>query len=208
MPRVVRTLSAVATVASLSSPALANTPVTGLWLDHTGRGIVEIAECGSNLCGRLVWLKDNKNAKACGTEILGNVKPVAGGKWDDGWIYDPDEDSKYSVELTQIGADKLKVLGYAGSKLFSETMMWTRAPADITRCDAKAAIVPGPSAQASEPKEVVAAAPAETQSRTELETETPTPQASAPTTTSEKPRQAKRRCRVEFAGIEVEFPCP
>jgi hypothetical protein len=31
---------------------------------------------------------------------------------------------------------KLKVVGYAGTKLFSETMVWTRAPADLQRCKA------------------------------------------------------------------------
>lgn len=32
--------------------------------------------------------------------------------------------------------DSLKVVGYAGTKMLSETMVWTRAPADLKRCGA------------------------------------------------------------------------
>ena len=108
---------------------------TGVWIDHTGRGGVEITECGANLCGRIVWLKEGENKKGCGIQIIGNAKPVGKDTWDGGWIYDPEKNEKYSVELKPIGADKLRVLGYAGSKFFSETMIWKRAAVDLKRCD-------------------------------------------------------------------------
>jgi uncharacterized protein (DUF2147 family) len=132
------TLQAAAlTLASfVTTPSLAGSEPTGLWYDDTGRGAVEITKCGANLCGKLVWLKDSANKSACGTQILGNVKPMAGGTWDGGWIYDPEEKAKYSVEITPMGSEKLKVVGYAGSKLLSETMIWRRAPADLQRCKA------------------------------------------------------------------------
>jgi len=117
-----------------ATAALATSEPTGLWYDHTGRGAVEITHCGGALCGRIVWLKDAANRSVCGRQVLGDVRPVPGGKWDNGWIYDPDEDERYSVELSMLGADRLKVLGYAGTKLLSETMIWKRAPADLKRC--------------------------------------------------------------------------
>jgi uncharacterized protein (DUF2147 family) len=119
-----------------AGPAHAASSPIGIWIDHTGRGAVEITECGANLCGRLVWLKDGANKKACGTQIIGNAKPVGKDTWDGGWIYDPEKNEKYSVELKPIGADKLRVLGYMGSKLFSETMIWKRPTTDLERCDA------------------------------------------------------------------------
>lgn len=125
---------AAAAIALAAGSASASAQPTGIWYDHTGRGAVEITNCGGNLCGRLVWLKDEKNAKACGTQILGNVKPVSGGKWDGGWIYDPEDNAKYSVEITPMGGDRLKVMGYAGSKLLSETMIWKRANGELKRC--------------------------------------------------------------------------
>ena len=125
-----------ATLAIGVSSALAGEP-TGLWFDHTGRGAVEITRCGNQLCGHLVWLKDPAHAKeVCGVQIIGDVKPMGNGAWDGGWIYDPERQSKFSVELTPIGARSLKVVGYMGSKWLSETMMWTRAPADLKRCGA------------------------------------------------------------------------
>jgi uncharacterized protein (DUF2147 family) len=127
--------AAFAAVAACASPALAAEP-TGLWYDHTGRGAVEITKCGDNLCGRLVWLKDSKNNEVCGKQIIGDVKPVARGRWDNGWIYDPEKDEKYSVELTLVSDQSLKVMGYMGTKWLSETYMWKRAPADLKRCGA------------------------------------------------------------------------
>ena len=124
----------VAASAFAAGAALAVEP-TGLWYDHTGRGAVEITKCGDQLCGRLVWLKDAKHAKeVCGIQIIGDLKPMANGTWDNGWIYDPERDSKFSVELTPMGPQDLKVLGYMGTKWLSETMMWKRAPANLKRC--------------------------------------------------------------------------
>lgn len=107
----------------------------GVWIDHSGEGAVEITECGAKLCGRVVWLKKAENASTCNTQVIGDAKAVSGGKWDNGWIYDPDTQNKYDVEITPMKGDRLKVYGYAGSKLFGETMTWTRAPADLKRCD-------------------------------------------------------------------------
>jgi uncharacterized protein (DUF2147 family) len=129
------TFAVCVTVLGAAHPALAGSEPTGLWIDHTGRGGVEITDCGGKLCGRLVWLKDGANKKACGTQIIGNARPVGKDTWDGGWIYDPEKGQKYSVELKPIGSDKLRVLGYMGSKLFSETMIWKRPSAELKRCD-------------------------------------------------------------------------
>lgn len=123
---------ALATSALASTSAMASGP-TGIWIDHTGRGAVEIVNCGGRVCGRIVWLKDSNHADACGMKIIGDAKPVNGGKWDNGWIRDPDRSGRFSVEITPMG-DKLKVVGYAGSKFLSETMIWHRAPQDLKRC--------------------------------------------------------------------------
>lgn len=118
---------------SVATVSVAHAGPQGVWIDHTGRGAVEISNCGGGLCGRLVWLKSAKNNSACGMRIIGNAKPVGGGKWDNGWILDPDAGSRYKVEITPMGS-KLKVMGYAGSKMLSQTMIWRRAPSDIKRC--------------------------------------------------------------------------
>jgi uncharacterized protein (DUF2147 family) len=130
--------------------AVASGP-TGVWIDHTGRGAVEITECAGALCGRIVWLKDAGNRSVCGKQIIGSAKRTSAGTWDGGWIYDPDRGARYSVELKLVSPDKLRVMGYLGSKLFSETYTWKRATVDLTRCDA-APITASPSAAAGDPK--------------------------------------------------------
>ncbi len=129
------TIALTSLVSAQGAPAGAP---TGVWIDHTGRGAVEITECGGGaLCGHIVWVKDAKHIKTCRNQVLGGVKPVGGNTWDRGWIVDPDDDSRYTVELKPVGSDRLRVVGYMGSKLFSETMTWKRAPADLKRCDGK-----------------------------------------------------------------------
>jgi uncharacterized protein (DUF2147 family) len=126
--------ASVAGAATIKIGALAAESPLGVWLDHTGRGAVEITECGGGaVCGKVVWVEDQKNSKGCGLQILGDVKPMGDGTFDEGWIYDPDKDAKFDVALEPHG-DKLTVVGYKGIKLFSQTFMWTRAPADLTRC--------------------------------------------------------------------------
>jgi|LNFM01.1.fsa_nt_gb uncharacterized protein (DUF2147 family) len=219
------TLRLAALVAGFAATAVhAATPV-GTWIDHTGRGAVEIAECGGGLCGHVVWLKDAKNAKACRDQIIGNVKLVGSNTWDRGWIVDPDDNARYSVELKPVGQDKLRVTGYMGSKLFSETMMWKRAPADLKRCDGKDTTIPvaAPVAPATvppapvEPSAVTAPAPVlreasapviapaapsasvapviEASPSTVVPTETSNRVAAAPAPTVDAPPQPERRAQ-------------
>jgi uncharacterized protein (DUF2147 family) len=216
----VRALMLAGTVAisGLFAPAQAAESPLGVWIDDTGRGAVEISECGAGkLCGKLVWLQDEKNSKACGTAIIGDVAREGDG-WDNGWIYSPENDSKYDVALTPVGADKLTVLGYAGTKLFSREMTWTRAPADLKRCDlqeAKAggAVAPGPEVKRNDT--AGATSPPSTDGRTQTADAT-----AASATTNEAPVAApaakpkkkvvsRRRdiCRVEAPFVTVDFPC-
>lgn len=137
MQTIARLLGAASVMAALVLGAQsAQASPIGVWIDHTGRGAIEIRSCGASLCGHIVWLKSTNHSKACGVQVIGGVKPVGSQRWDGGWIFDPDENSRYNVEVTSLSADRLKVMGYAGSKFLSETMIWRRAPADLKRCTA------------------------------------------------------------------------
>jgi uncharacterized protein (DUF2147 family) len=121
----------------VGGPAWAAPDPRGVWIDDKGRGGVEIKECGANLCGHIVWARDGADSsKGCGKQIIGDVEPQGSGLWDNGWIYDPDTRKKYDVELKLLDDNRLLVKGYAGVKFFSRSMVWTRAPADIKRCNA------------------------------------------------------------------------
>lgn len=110
-----------------------STGYAGLWYDHTGRSAIKITECGEGLCGNIVWLKNSAHQSVCGTSIIGGVKKV-GNVYDHGWIYDIDRGKKFDVELKLLTEKKLRVKGYAGTKLLSKTMIWNRAPSDLKLC--------------------------------------------------------------------------
>lgn len=190
----------------------------GVWIDDTGRGAVEIAPCGDKLCGKLVWLKDSKNAGACGTPILGDV-PKNG---DGGWIYSPEEKAKYDVELTADGSDKLTVLGYVGTKLFSQEMTWTRAPSDLQRCDVREAkAAPQPDAPPQTPVPAERSASAEPLPNGSRAADKRMPQAAGTQTAqadiapaakpaaarAPKAKPRRKMCRVDAPFVRVEFPC-
>lgn len=127
---------AIALAAALPGSGMAQraADASGVWYDQTGRGAVEIRDCGGRLCGQIVWLDQGVDNKACGLQVIGNAQPVGKGHWDKGWILDPDDNSKYDVEVTALGPGRLRVLGYMGSKSLGETMIWTRAPGNLKHC--------------------------------------------------------------------------
>lgn len=126
---------------------------TGIWYDDTKRGAVEISQCGDKLCGHVVWLvkpladdgrpiwdKYNsdpakQNRPVCGLQVIGNLARKSDGTLDDGWIYDPKVGSTYSVAINVVNPDELHVRGYLMFKLTGKSLTWTRAPADLGRCD-------------------------------------------------------------------------
>jgi uncharacterized protein (DUF2147 family) len=210
-------LAACALAASASTAlAQANSP-HGIWLDHTGRAAVEINDCSGKLCGKLVWFKDPSNAsKACGLQIIGDV-PRAGARWDGGWILDPEKDSKYDVEITPLANDKLRVMGYAGMKMLSETYTWTRAAPDLQRCDKTAARTePEPSATppaATKPDSGIPFTPPGERPKTGAvpgpgpSTGEGNPPAPPPGKAPQR-KTAKKNCTFEVPGVNIKVTVP
>lgn len=145
-------LAGPAFMLAAATGALAAADPTGIWINDTGRGAVEIKPCGNALCGHVVWVKDTSDTKGCRKQIIGDATSVGGGRWDSGWIYSPEKRKNYDVELKPLSDGTLRVVGYAGTKLFSRTMIWTRAPADLKRCDAiEAKAAPAPALEPAKP---------------------------------------------------------
>lgn len=162
-----RAAGALVLAASLFPAAASAAPdATGVWFNDTGRGAIEIKPCGGGLCGHVVWVKDGSDSKGCGRQIIGDAQPVKAGLWDNGWIYSPEKKKRYDVELKPLDDDRLRVTGYAGSKFFSKTMIWKRAPADLVRCGTETAsttppVAPKPSADPVPQTEAATAATTE-----------------------------------------------
>lgn len=121
------------------SPALAS-PASGLWRTPEDDGTVEIYDCGSKLCGKVVGsselaanpdLKDvnNENASLRQRPIKGLnvVSGFAGGpkSWSGGQLYRPKNGRSYSGELDLVDNSTLKVRGCLFMGL-CETQTWQR----------------------------------------------------------------------------------
>ena len=147
-------------VAQAPSPTLME---AGVWVNDVGDGAVELYICqdkASRLCGRIVWLKEPLNAEGvpkhdrynpkaemqnrpiCGLPVLGNLARDSEGGFDSGWIYDPKAGKSYSAAVRLSSRDKLTVTGYLGMKFMGKSFVWTRAPADLKRCDGAAGAQP------------------------------------------------------------------
>ena len=143
-------------------PAFAAGEPTGVWVNDTGRGAIEIKPCGNKLCGHVVWVKDASDTNGCGRQILGELASAGDGTWggDDAWVYSPEKKKKYNVEVTPLNDGTLKVKGYAGISFLSKTMIWTKAPDNLARCNEQTAAAPPPSATDPAPGAPAAPAPA------------------------------------------------
>jgi uncharacterized protein (DUF2147 family) len=124
----------------------------GVWLTEDRGGAVEIFDCGTHLCGRIVWQRsplrpdgspdiDDHNPDPalrhhpiCGLQIIGNLSPSGPAKWSGGWVYDPDHGQTYGAELTLESRDALRMRGYIAIPLFGGSQLWRRAPANLPRC--------------------------------------------------------------------------
>jgi uncharacterized protein (DUF2147 family) len=92
------------------------------------------------MCGRVVWLQNpnhkSKTGRAiCGTQILGDLQRQGDHAWEAGWIYNPEDDERFSAEIKLKNENTLLVTGYLGIKLLGETFTWKRAPATLGRCN-------------------------------------------------------------------------
>jgi uncharacterized protein (DUF2147 family) len=116
--------------------------VAGVWFDHTGQGAVEIGPCGERMCGRVVWLKNPRHKSKsgrliCGTQILGDLRPRPNNTWESGWIYNPEDEERFSAEIHLKNENTLLVTGYLGIKFLGETYTWRRATTELQLCTAK-----------------------------------------------------------------------
>jgi uncharacterized protein (DUF2147 family) len=183
---------------------------TGVWINDTGRGAIEIKPCGGALCGHVVWVKDPSDTKGCGRQIIGSAAKVGAGVWDNGWIYSPEKKQKYDVELKPLANGKLQVTGYAGTKLFSKKMIWTRAPADLARCGKPETIA---KADPKAKPEAKPAAKPKVEAKSEPKAKAVAKAEPAPKVVPPAPKPAERPARApdaptEIARVEPVVPAP
>jgi len=130
-------IAAAALVALVTTPALAGDP-TGVWLRANGNSKIRIDNCGSALCGTVVWeknpRKDTYNPDASlrdrpitGVRVLLGLKPSGTPDQWKGEVYNADDGKTYTGYITLEGANALKLQGCVLGGLICKSDTWSRS---------------------------------------------------------------------------------
>jgi uncharacterized protein (DUF2147 family) len=133
-------------LACLAYAASANDKVIGNWYSEDKEAKIEIYKEVDKFFGKIVWLKESKNAegkdktdknnpdeakrskKIVGMKMLWDFVYDEDNVWEDGKIYDAKSGKTYSCKMTlSEDGDTLEVRGYIGFSMFGRTAVWTRA---------------------------------------------------------------------------------
>jgi uncharacterized protein (DUF2147 family) len=153
-----------------SSQAAADASLEGYWL--TKGFVIHISRCGEAYCGELVGLnknrrpddmrldRHNKDASQrdrplCGIDLFGGFRPSnrEAGKWEGGWIYNPDDGKTYSSEVRTEGPNTLKARGYVLVPVIGRDITLVRESHPTVRCQVKDTVT----REVAEPREQAAA---------------------------------------------------
>ena len=153
MTRMTSRILVLCAAIALAVPAFAAPDdILGVWLNQKQDAKIEIAKCGNDLCGKIVWLKepvypvgskegtpgavkiDYKNpdstrrkTQLMGLQIMDGFQSSGDNQWKNGHIYDPDSGKTYSSKITMVSHDQLDLRGFIGVSMFGRTEKWTRA---------------------------------------------------------------------------------
>jgi uncharacterized protein (DUF2147 family) len=131
-------------VSSLGMAQYAADDILGTWLtsgDDPAK--ICITKVNGKYTGKIIWLKYPTNEKGAkkdinnpnetlktqkivGLVIMKNFTFKSGNSWTNGTIYDPENGSTYSCNISLKDKNTLEVRGYVGISLFGRTETWKR----------------------------------------------------------------------------------
>lgn len=127
-----RTLSALA-YASLvvlimgsvlyAKPVVSGDSVHGQWWTPGFASRVEMVNCHEGLCGKIVWLWDNRSAELNQT-VLSGFRQTSSQRWTGGTAFNPADGNTYRATLKLIDDATMLVTGCV--LLFCKEQMWLR----------------------------------------------------------------------------------
>jgi uncharacterized protein (DUF2147 family) len=117
----------------------------GTWM-FANRVALQIFDCSSFLCGRIVWLlrPDNpagqpdldyrnpdpalRRRHLCGLTIIWGMQADSQNHWSNGWLYDPEDGNTYNVSAEVTSPRTITARVYRGIPLFGRTEILVRDP--------------------------------------------------------------------------------
>ena len=126
-----------ASFAIAQAAALPAAPPTGRWITANHSAVIQIAPCGTDLCGRIVGLRqrpanapmplDWQGQPQCGMTILQTapmVNSVTGATAWVGTVLDPRNGNVYHASIRLNAQRDLRLHGYLGLPIFGQTQIW------------------------------------------------------------------------------------
>ena len=117
--------------------------VTGVWTTTDGEAHIKVSNCGDQLCGQIISLKDpldketgkptkdknnpdigKRENPIVGVQLFQHMKPTGANSWH-GQIYNPDDGHSYDATVT-LEEPKLRVKGCALGGVICQSELWTR----------------------------------------------------------------------------------
>lgn len=105
--------------------------IEGRWRSPGGNSIIDIAPCGSELCGTVSWASDRAKQDArkttgqlVGTQLLTGLEEKKPGRWQ-GKLFIPDRNMRVTAKLSLVSDRQLKVSGCA-AKVLCSSQVWNR----------------------------------------------------------------------------------
>jgi uncharacterized protein (DUF2147 family) len=117
---------------ALCGAAAASAPPTGRFLTDDHQAVIEVANCGTGLCGRIIGMVfdhpsdpqplDWQGHPQCGEQII-TATPTQNGPWQ-GTVLDPRSGAVYHATLWLDGSGNLNLHGYVLAPLLGQTQIW------------------------------------------------------------------------------------
>lgn len=115
--------------------AVAPSSPNGVWRNPKNSVHVRISNCGSNVCGTVVWANDRAQQKAraggtqnlVGTQLFREFHPSGTNAWS-GRVFAPDRGRSFSGSLRLSGPNSIIARGCLIGGFFCRSQTWTRVP--------------------------------------------------------------------------------
>lgn len=129
------------------------TELDGFWMDSHGEVILEVENCGAEMCAKVVWLrlpygpdrrplKDFRNPDAslqrravCGMRVITGFTKQPDGTWGGGNVYVPDLGMSFSGYAQILSPTQIEVRGYVFLPLFGSTEVWSKVAEPPYHCE-------------------------------------------------------------------------
>ena len=119
----------IAATAILIASSATAAEIEGRWRSPGGNSIIEIAPCGSDLCGTVAWASERAKEDArkatdqlIGTQLLTSLQEKKPGRWQ-GKLFIPDKNMRVTAKVQLASPEQLKVSGCA---VICKSQLWTR----------------------------------------------------------------------------------